>query len=219
MWRIENLVGYFGCDAMQCRLDLSRPELGVCGLLVPPSTDPAFFQRFRLLRLEVDGESLDDVYIRGDDLVARFHQVGEDSCRYEFYWRVLLPAASLPSVRVTIELIASVQTNSLDADPQLRMISEVPTGETVKNGLFVGGEDEEACAFLQIAHPSNLDQTVIETDGKRARIHHYLFPGRLEKGVIRRARIRAIFLSPEATSEIAGRLDEQFNTSLPPLTV
>ena len=85
-----------------------------------------------LLALEKKGEgdSPLDTYVRGNDLVARFNSQGHPFDR-EIYWRVINCDAveeseSEDQSMVGVELIYSLQTDSLDSNPAPKVSSLVP---------------------------------------------------------------------------------------------
>ena len=65
---------------------------------------------------------LQEVYVRGTDLVARYAQTPPHQISPQIYWR----ADHLPKHRaVKIEMVLSMQTELLDSDPQVSVLSGV----------------------------------------------------------------------------------------------
>jgi len=64
-------------------------------------------------------ETLVDVYVRGDDLIAKY-QSSEDELDRELYWRVL--DVDLPADSFALEMIYSLQTDLLDTQPDPRIV-------------------------------------------------------------------------------------------------
>ena len=69
-------------------------------------------------------------------------------------------------------------------------------------------------AYVEIADGSNVEAILHDDTQLTSR----LFPGSLEKGVIRRARILGCFLPAASAGKTARELRDQFIRSAPPLT-
>ena len=80
-------------------------------------------------------EQLSDVYIRGDDLIAKY-QSSDDQFDRELYWRV--PDLEVPEGAFALEMIYSLQTDLLETNPNPRIISELKALE-VAYWSAVGG--------------------------------------------------------------------------------
>lgn len=174
-----------------------------------------------LLALEKKGEgdSPLDKYVRGNDLVARFNSQGHPFER-EVYWRVIdcdaVETLVSQSERedddslVGIELIYSLQTDSLDSNPAPKVTSVVPiksfkvfsvegastdasrswkasedlAGSQLVLATLVGGATIAIGAF-----PSDLAHLEIENPKSPCPVVFHLNSDFLEKGVIRRTRM------------------------------
>jgi hypothetical protein len=182
-----------------------------------------------------------DQYIRGRDLVLSSETVSDDRLRCQFYWRLLswndLPANGL-------ELIVSVQTGLLDSNPASDVQSQLDADEVLKwranrwepvswstspedppigqaVGLLLFRLHGVPFSYLEMVHPADHYRSGVSRIGGSAhqmRSHFELFPEHLEKGVIRRARLRGCLLPRDRDTATAEILHREFAASAPPLT-
>ena len=198
-----------------------------------------------LLALEKKGEgdSPLDTYVRGNDLVARFNSQGHPFDR-EIYWRVINCDAveeseSEDQSMVGVELIYSLQTDSLDSNPAPKVSSLVPMksfkvysvmgASTDPNRSWKASDDLASSQLLVAtlaggaklaigAFPSDLARLEVENPKSPCPVVFHLNSDFLEKGVIRRTRM---FVCCGGPSVDEARLLEQataFLNSEIPLT-
>jgi hypothetical protein len=146
-----------------------------------------------------------------------------------------------------LELILSIQTNLLDADPTLTVESDLAavqasqlvdatTGRSndlpiTNSPAVLGPANGLGCFHFRLAdsplactemvHPADFHRSTLERradESNALRLSHQLFAQHLEKGVILRSRIRAIFKSCEADPALVARAYQDFAASDPPLT-
>ncbi|HTN76942.1 MAG TPA: hypothetical protein VL096_16905 [Pirellulaceae bacterium] len=165
-------------------------------------------------------ETLVEAYQRGVDLVATYAQLSERTIRPQVYWRYL-ESAEMPG----LELILSAQTSLLDSQPQTRVESTLPGGEVrllsvtgkwlsdsstdVPCGVLVRSPELSA-SYFEMVFPSDLSVGSVERQPQRVTIRRELFPERLEKGVVRRGRVRGVFLAQEQDEALALQAFERF---------
>ncbi len=165
---------------------------------------------------------LDDAYVRGADLIATYVSPA-DPIRRQIYWRYR------PEDE-TIELIISIQNQRLDGQPGMQLRSRYHSGRvwqmtsagqfvdwthidqvTPPTGVAVVELDGDRL-FFEMVHPSDFRTVVVVSDNGTVNLTWPLFGDTIEKGVIRRARIRGGFTSkalfetqvPEIYAEFAG---------------
>lgn len=182
-----------------------------------------------------------DAYIRQDDLIATYLGPADPNrVRLQCYWRGL---AAVPGGRLGgCELVISVQTDLLDADPSLTVESFLPAANVLRmehadQPRFVALEPSSSpwsveaspgvflfrprrqWSYLEMVYPSDFARAQIVAQSPPAwRLTSSLFPESLEKGVIRRGRIRGIFLPREEDETIALAAYREFVASPLPLT-
>jgi len=189
----------------------------------------------------VNGQfAITECYVRGDDFVASCERPGPLPLVPQFYWRARQIASH---AAVSVELILSMRTDLLDTQPETTVETLVRGGETFmalrpqvdafrpatpatfKRSNLAAGEvpafliREAGVSYFQMVHPD--DYFAVEHSASRkvhSRLRTSLFPERLEKGVIRRARICGWFLPAENDLEAAVELARQFIDEPLPLT-
>lgn len=243
VWQLRGSQASFGAGPLSVSLELDWPQRGLkpgkpghkglylgVGLMDPPDTAvPAN------CKIPVQ-----DAYVRGRDLVAVYEQTPTRPYRTTLYWHALSPK-SAPGALLAIELMVSVQTSLLDSQPTLEVRSALRTDEQLAadaDGHFVvldsagAAESNEAArcvlarlqgsdiSYLEMLHPTAFADSLIKPDGgKEMGLRHRLFcPAELEKGVILRARLRAIWLPRAGDSEAAAGYYRSFLASPTPLT-
>ena len=193
-----------------------------------------------------DTLSPSECYVRGCDLVAAYKESAARPVHVEVLWRVFGPAPS-EEFLAAVELVVSVRTHVLESRPELAVQSDLPVCETLRlrdaesadfNRLapppeatmeiqpaggpgcvlfrLAGGE----LSYAEMVHPADFrsDELVrLSDDDGTVRVVHHLFSGRLEKGVILRARLQGVFLPRRDDAQIAAPFYRAFATAEPPL--
>jgi hypothetical protein len=213
MWQLDTSKALLESLQLRCQLDLAAPASGLTAVKVKLNSKGSYHcVDAALMRLALPGQNalLTDAYVRGNDLVATYAESATHTCRTQVYWRYEREADYFG-----IQLIVSVQTSRLDAAPGFAVASELPgPSRLVEDGIVVVPLPDADVCYAELADKSNVESTSV----RDARITNQLFPGSLEKGVIRRARILGCFL-PAASAERAARtIREGFVRSALPLT-
>ncbi len=192
---------------------------------------------------EGGADSLVDSYVRTVDLVATYAPHAVNDVQSQVYWRGLeCPAASAWGV----ELLLSVQTDLLNSDPSSVITTDVSAQEiwttrdddawercevgppavpgqavAAPHGAFLFRLAGVPVSYLEMVHPSDLDRAAVSLaneGGSSLKSSMRLFPDAMEKGVIRRGRVRGLFL-PRADDLLAATaLRREFVAAEPPLT-
>jgi len=185
-----------------------------------------------------------DHYVRGPDLVLTYAAAAAGDVQSQVYWRVL---SSAQADACGLETIVSVQTDRLNSDPASGTSTHISAeeiwtlgsddvlercdlGEASSRGRAIAGNRGlflfrlPACelSYLEMVHPSDLTEArvvLVDAAAHVARSFLRLFAERLEKGVIRRGRVRGLFLPRAGDTAIAPALYREFVESTPPLTV
>jgi hypothetical protein len=210
MWQLSGTEAQFTSTRCRCTVDLSLSPLGLQNIRASWDDADVSLADCRLLQLETRGNSLEDSYARGQDLFVSIGESDQAPFRTEVYWRAIDEADCFG-----FEAIVSVQTSRWHVFPELELSSRI-LGEcaAVESRGWIVSLPSAAVSYLEIAHSSN-HNTTTSVGGC---IKHHLFGGHLEKGVIRRARIRGLFLPTAQAPHLTTSLPEQFERSRPPLT-
>lgn len=213
MWQLDGSKAFLHSPQLTCQLDLASPSRGLTALKVKLNSNRSVSPLdTALMQLSLPGEERlpADAYIRGNDLVATYAESADHSCRIQVYWRFEHEADYFG-----VQLIVSVQTSRLDAAPSLTVASRLPgPAQLVEEGTVVVPLPESDVCYAELIDGSNVESTIV----RGTRITNKLFPGSLEKGVIRRARILGSFLPASSSEQTARALHERLVRSAPPLT-
>jgi hypothetical protein len=192
-----------------------------------------------------DAAVISECYVRGADLIATYEASASRAVRSQIYWRMLDADGEMA---VGVEVLVSVETDLLDSDPSTIVSSALPAAQVlvlrdaappafevvdptergsdalVGDGIQVVLARLQGCPFsyVEMISPTDCDRSAISLDSTSSgmvRVDHVCFAERLEKGVIRRSRLRGYFVLREQDTDIANQLRVQFAESEPPLTV
>ncbi len=243
MWQLHETLANLQTEQLIGTIDLRQPQLGLHALRMTAADQPVGLAAASLLRLSLPSgspvEEIRECWVRGSDLVAVYAPTSSRASQPEIYWRCL----SSPHA-IGLELIVSIHTGLLDDNPATSIVSELPASETwwlpsteqpesarrfiSKDGAHTlrGSEGRGSCivrmssqvSYIEMAHPSDFCSTELTWRDGRVTLHTPLFPDRLEKGVIRRGRLRGWFVASAGDLAAAGRLYQEFAESEPPLT-
>jgi hypothetical protein len=163
-------------------------------------------------------------YQRGTDLVATYLQTPERNTRPQVYWRVIEQPVAENSLSTALEVIISAQTSLLDSQPLIALESTLPPGEvclwnergesvTAASDAWQTGDGSPcvvlfrprdwSLSYCEMVHPSDFSAMQIQMSDLPS-VRWQMFPESLEKGVIRRGRVRGVFL-PRAEDEPLAR--------------
>lgn len=245
MWRIDQTQASLSASGLSARVNLQQPDVGIAdidwqGIRILG----ARLMQVRRVRSDV-GQHLVDAYVRGADLIAVYKTRSSGAVATQVYWRYVEHADLCVA---GFELVVSVQTELLDDDPRIALISELPcidlfqaanrnvTGltrirlpETEKDeycrctgvGLFLYRWADQHGGYLEMVHPADFFAGEFGSGPNSGivRSRFGLFEERLEKGVIRRARARGLLCLDTRDGEaLAGECYRRLLASESPLT-
>lgn len=171
-------------------------------------------------------ELLQEVYTRGDDLIATFAEDPTRHVRPQAYWRM----CGGDNI-VAIELVLSMQTSTLDSDPLVEVCSKLggpaeapfcidamtgePTSQQYNTVIWRPGG--MSWTYVETTFPSDHAGFTAKRNGLGIEVTRRMFPARLEKGVIRRGRIMAMFVPRADDVKHASHAIQQWVEMPPPL--
>lgn len=165
--------------------------------------------------IPTDQEALDceDAYVRQDDLVAYYPQTYPWPFGFQVDVRAL---ETLTDTICGIELWLSIQTSLLESNPSL-IVTPMSIGPHWKlDGVLVA--DTHQAAIL--IHPLDLaDCNIISSQSTQTLERLVVFGGFMEKGVIRRARLRIAWSDKKVKNLEWQEALQSFSASPLPLTV
>ncbi len=244
MWRVKDDQASLDVGGLTARVSLSDPSQGLSEIQFGDTAiHPARLLRLRQFSATSQQESPDS-YVRGLDLVATYGRDDLRGLHRQVDWKLI----HHPDLSVAgLEMVVSIHTDLLEDDVTLHVDSDPPsvesfclvdvvagsylaiqeavlsaTAESRGAGLFLHRLANEAGSYVEIVHPADFTTAQIKRDpNEAARVETTfpLFAEQLEKGVIRRARVQALFLPSDNDQATAVECYRRFIDSPPPLTV
>ncbi len=238
IWKFEEGLANAAEQPWQLQLRPDRPADGIA----VRQASPTGWMLFGVRPLPHHELHLVEAYARDTDLVLRFEQSRADTFAFQLNYRWLSPALSVaakPNDEAAcpgIELWLSVQTDLLDSAPALSISSRSPAGEgwrtiaadELTSDQAVNSENApgvvaltcktEDCTGVWLMDPNDMlpVQILSQPDDEEQRLQ--LFGDFMEKGVIRRARMRFQLIAGDLTTPRLQTLRQQFAESPLPLT-
>lgn len=237
VWCLRNHVAELTDDGLQATYDASAPVRGLEGFRVEGQD----LSNCQLLGVKVPGRPEMDppleVYVRADDLVAKYAPRKSDSVSHQFHYRPIHETGHA----IGVELVLSVQTSLPRSDPRIEVINKLGPGELLVRTLVDDGcelltessdfdtEDRRPLYFLMrpqelptmslvlLVHPSDFFVARASLAERDTDVAFEVFPEALEKGVIRRGIFRNIFVPRHADDAFAQRLLQRLNAQPPSL--
>lgn len=213
-WRLVGQRAALAAGDLAATIDFAELDLGLQGINWSGSLVDGRVLAPQLPDIAGSQPQVTESYVRGCDLVASFERPGPLAAVPHVYWRVRPDAAARA---IGIELIVSMRTDLLDSQPETCVVTEFSQAAIRYTSLRIldlpGG-----VSYFQVVHPDDLFAVEERRTGDRYRIRATLFPERLEKGVIRRARLCGWFLPSECDLAVAVELAREFIAEPPPLT-
>jgi hypothetical protein len=242
MWELVDDVATFSLPSLTGRINVLEPWRGLQSPAWKGTALPA-----SVSVLQVDARELIaanrlplEVYVRQSDLIATYAPSEGRNVQSQIYWR-----ASQSATVASVELIISAQTHLLDSRPSLLALTSLPGGQVIQlaagadqfaelslddrsradylpeqvTPLFLFRPHAATYSYAEMVQPADFAGASLELrGGELLRFSHHLFAERLEKGVIRRVRLRGIFLPRQGDLEQALVSYREFIGSPLPLT-
>ena len=242
MWQLEKTRAQLTAGDLRAEVDVPRADRGL-DVAIRGNQLVGRFLEVHLPAVENPGEErVTDCYARNNDLVATYTDARLGNVRPQIYWRAIAGSGNA----VGVEAIVSVQTNLLDSRPAISTETEIRAAE-VRQLASLEGERfasiapsqnpvliepsrspaaflfhiaDQPLAYFEMAFPGDCHAASLKFphSGGIARLNFALFGERLEKGVIRRARVRGLFLSGDNLEATALCCYREFLAAPLPLT-
>jgi hypothetical protein len=247
MWQIHQSTARWESDRLRLSVDLACPALGFHDIAWQATEFPhtRVLQVSVPSRGHHDSERVEDVYARGTDAIVTYAETSHSPVHPQVYWRVLDTPHRSPAI--ILEAIVSVQTRLLDSDPRIQLASTVASDPWLHRAAEDSAQRfrtispqsrspvsidvappgiallarirESAYSYGHIVHAADLIDARLTWDqaGQMSTLSTVFFGQRLEKGVLRRVRARAMLI-PRAQDEtlLAAHLHESVHAA-PPL--
>lgn len=235
IWNLSGDQAFLQSKTLAGLVDVSKPQLGLHQLQINNQSVAG-----HLLGIKTTPEERHDApqehYSRGDDLVVAYQQSGGQQFGYEVYWRMVNQEQGI----IGLEAIVSIQTDLLESFPEFHVVSELGEVEILVAsevssdlqfrklegelqgddlGLLLVRPRDADWSYVEMTHPEDPNHWQVERkDAGNTTIHRKLGGLFMEKGVIRRMRIRGLMLPREGDQQLAQQCLEGFRSAAPPLT-
>ena len=223
-WSLTQQVATLQIGAWQWLFDLAQPRSGV---QVGPRAGGPAAQLLQVVPSPQHACQIEDSFARGSDLMVRYGQSESDSFAFQLDFRAV-PRDALGPFECGLDLWLSVQTQLLDSHPTLEVRSEVAGARwsaTDSDGRPAASDALAAlsCRASSVAvaifiHPSDRCQAELlsATEATSSRVR--LFGNFMEKGVIRRGRVRCLLGHADIDQRALSAAYASFAASPLPLT-
>ncbi|NOY40241.1 MAG: hypothetical protein GXP26_00190 [Planctomycetes bacterium] len=237
IWQLQASHARLQIPQFAASVDLSSPSLGLQQLDYVGAQIAG-----HLLGVSASGISSDssnrasDVFARGEDLVATYSEAEDRPYSLEVYWRVTAREAT-----TVVDLLLSLETSLLESFPSVATQTQLTADEawlvscegksTEEITDFTAGvlSQESLCvvlrpegvawSFVEMSHPDDQGKVNVYCPSKgEIAIQRDLAGAFLEKGVIRRLRVRGAFVPRADDLQLAGKLLNELAAGAPPLT-
>jgi hypothetical protein len=213
LWRLEGEHAHLACDALQATIDVTAPHRGLAELSYRGVPIEGW-----LLGVEVESASSpSDAYIRGNDLVVVYREKPERPFSVQVYWSATAGPARDGMI---LDATVSIQTRQWEAYPRVMIASPIAQSEMIAID-----------AAAMVMRPAGVDWSYVEVtlpgdfallsggEGRRSQDAHWLFGEQfMERGVIRRLRLRGAIVPRANDLGSACRLRDALAVEQPPLT-
>ena len=243
MWQLEQTRAQLTAGDLRVGVDVLRADRGLDVAIFGNKLAGRFLE-IHLPPVENSGdERVTDCYARNDDLVATYTDARLGNVRPQIYWRAIAGSGGA----VGVEAIVSVQTNLLDSRPVVSTATELFAAADVRQlaslederfeniapslnsvstepsrnpAAFLFRLADQPLAYFEMAFPGDCYSASLEFPQSRetARLSFALLGEPLEKGVIRRVRVRGLFLTGDNLEATAARCFREFLAAPLPLT-
>jgi hypothetical protein len=207
------------CGALLAELDVERPTRGLHNLTLSVEKLDGWLMGVTVAGDRVDGDApwqVTDVYARGRDLVATYREPQGQPFNLQVYWRVL---ETVDRQAAALEAIVSIQTREWEAHPHVVLCSALNVDSaTLESGgiLFRSHHD---WAYVEATLPGDFNPATGAASETRGPSSTWTYGNHfMERGVIRRLRLRGAIVPIVEAEDAVERLTKQLVAEPLPLT-
>jgi hypothetical protein len=221
-WRLDGTGAELIAGSFGARIDLERPSHGLRNVRIKGSSCG-----WQLLQigLVAAGKTVipddapwqpADIYVRGCDLVASYREPLGQPFNVQLYWRIIEGGAE---EMLVVEIIVSVQTPLWEAYPCVTIGSEVHGGEIVEVDDLLVFSPAGNWSYVELPYPGDFALPQANPAASGASGLRWRFgPQFMERGVIRRLRLRGAIAPRDHAFTAAKQLRLSLLEEPPPLT-
>jgi hypothetical protein len=232
-WKLEDEIAKWSSAGYRLQVDTRRPFAGVTDIY----SGGVFLKGLQPFQLtpspaSIDGaEPVTESYIRGNDLIAVYGMASGRTASPQITWSVREQRPAL-----LMDIIISMQTPLLASDPSLSSTTSVVADETLVatisrerlhfvpanqadealSGVFLFRLADTNLSYVEAIYPSDFVPTEVNVQAET--LSYRIICESLEKGVIRKARLRGMIVARDHDMATAIEAYESMLAAEPPLT-
>jgi hypothetical protein len=214
LWRLDGSRAFLDCDAIHASVDVAQARGGLAEL------------RFRgapiegwLLGVDVEAPAPPtDAYVRGGDLVVAYQESADRPFSVQIYWSIRQKSPLAGAL--VLDGAVSIQTRQWEAYPRVTVSSHIAGAERIALDATatVMRPAGVEWSYVEVVPAEDFVQVSPSDEGPTA-ISGWIYDGHfMERGVIRRLRVRGAFVPRVDDLEAAVRLRAHWLAEQPPLT-
>ena len=197
-WSVTQQTATLEANGWQWNFNLEQPQFGV-GLR--PTKGGDIWQLLHVHPSPAHACQIEDSFARGSDLMVRYGQSPSDLFAFQLDFRVV-PESALGPFACGLDIWLSVQTQLLDSHPTLEVRNQLLSAQlsAIDSRGEPAARDSLAALFYEadagrvaiLIHPSDQCQAELVSSPDALSSGVRLFGNFMEKGVIRRGRLRCL---------------------------
>ncbi|MBT4694896.1 MAG: hypothetical protein HOB73_16290 [Planctomycetaceae bacterium] len=236
MWTIQSKTAHLQSANLTAKINLAFPNRGLSDVNLNSINLPLA----HTLAIQLSKPSSNELekqvtaHTRERDLIATYDTQANQANHAEIMWRYMT-STNETSSKVGVEVVTTLQTNelyqpailtsqtALTADnfftysPEGTWFNNEANAPT-PNTIAILCHFSNGASYLEIAHPMDAQGFTLNCSGESTGWEFLLLDQKIEKGVIRRARIQGWWCSESLTQDAASELIANLESSPLPLT-
>ena len=217
-WFLQGAKAQVACGPLLAEVDVERPMLGLQKLRLPGETIDGSLMgvdvREELSTSDQTWTPL-DVYTRGADLVATYREPAGQPFHLQVYWRVLEPRRLTSGV---LEAIVSIQTREWEAYPYVAITSALDAADARRHDGGVNFLSRHDWSYVEVSPRGDFEPPLVAQTESIARACWRFEKRFMERGVIRRLRLRGAFAPIASAEDAIQQFQSEFAAEPPPLS-
>jgi hypothetical protein len=214
IWQFDGRFARLSCAGLEANVDVLAPRRGLAQLTYRGGAVGGW-----LLGLDVDAEP-GDVYVRGDDLVVAYRETPARPFSVQVYWSA---AARPAESAVVLDATVSVQTRAWETSPRIVTSSSLDGADVaaVTSTVMLARPRAVDWSYAEVAPAEDFAPIADVEDGAgnpSAAMRWAFREQFMERGVIRRLRLRGVLVPRVDDVAAATRLRDALLAEQPPLT-
>lgn len=217
-WFLQGAKAQLVCGVLMAELDVERPALGLRNLHLPLEAIDGWLMGVAIHDAPQSGDrpwQPADIYTRGRDLVATYREPLGQPFHLQIYWRVCEPKRFESG---GLEAIVSIQTREWEAYPSITLTSalDVSHAQLYEGGVnFLSRHD---WSYVEVSPVGDFEAAVDTIESRLSQARWTYDKRFMERGVIRRLRLRSAFVPIGNAEDAIERINAEFASEPPPLT-